>query len=69
MPIPTQTQLEQQKKETQEKIRRLKQTYDDFLYEWGKIEREEREIVTELRSHIDKTKIHSVLSVIHSIKE
>lgn len=69
MPIPTQAELEEHKKETQEKIRRLKQAYDSFVIELDAVEQEQSELILQLKKHMDNTKIHDILSKIHSIKD
>lgn len=69
MSIPTQAQLEKEKKDTEERIRKLKEAYDIFVTEWSTIQKEERKVLSELKRHIDNTKIHSVLSTIHSIED
>ncbi|MDD2656386.1 MAG: hypothetical protein PHQ18_02335 [Patescibacteria group bacterium] len=68
MPVPTQAQLEESKKMNQEKLLRLQQAYDNFVIEWDGIEKEEKEVLEQLRSYVKKSKIHDILSTIHSIK-
>ncbi|EKE06818.1 MAG: hypothetical protein ACD_18C00267G0003 [uncultured bacterium] len=68
MPVPTQAQLEESKKMNQERLNRLQQAYDNFVTEWDGIEKEEKEILEQLRSYVKKSKIHDILNTIHSIK-
>ncbi|MFA7245526.1 MAG: hypothetical protein WC070_05150 [Candidatus Magasanikbacteria bacterium] len=68
MPVPTKSQLEKSKKMNQERLFRLQQSYDNFVTEWDGIEKEEKEILEQLRNYVKKTKIHDILSTIHFIK-
>jgi hypothetical protein len=69
MPIPTQAEHEEHKKETQEKIRRLNEAYDSFVVGLDELEKEQNSLVSQLKKYMDKTKIHDILSKIHSIKD
>lgn len=68
MPVPTQSQLDDQKKDLQLQLSQLKAAYAQFVAVWEKLEETEKDLLAELHQHIDKNQIHSLLHTIDSLK-
>ncbi len=68
MSLPTAQQLQQEKSTAEKKLKRLQEAYDSFVSEWEHISSEEADLIHELRDMVDKTKMHTILNTISSIK-
>jgi len=68
MPVPTQQEIDERKKQTEKKIADLRSAYEQFLSVWSDIEKEEQELLEEMHQHIDRSQLHGVLKKIDSIK-
>ena len=69
MPLPSADEINNDQQKAQEKLKRLKTSYEQFLGEWGEIAKEEDELIKQLRAYVDTSKIHTVLHTINNLKD
>ncbi|KKQ27038.1 MAG: hypothetical protein US42_C0016G0023 [Candidatus Magasanikbacteria bacterium GW2011_GWC2_37_14] len=69
MPLPSADEIKSDQQKAQEKLKRLKTSYEQFLGEWGEIAKEEEELIKQLRTYVDTSKIHNLLHTINNFKD
>lgn len=69
MPLPSLSQLADRKKQAEDKLKRLEESYQVFLAEWGKLSVEEDELLKKVKKNMDLGKIHNVLKTINNLKD
>lgn len=67
MAIPSQQELEERKKEMEERMTSLRIAYDQFLHTWNGIEQKEYALLKEYNGYVEKGKIHDILKQISDI--
>jgi len=69
MPLPSLSQLADRKKQAESKLKRLEESYQVFLAEWGKLSAEEDDLLKKVKKNMDLGKIHNVLKTINNLKD
>jgi hypothetical protein len=59
--LPTQSDLLSRKKDAEDKLLKLKRSYDNFIDFWEQFQREETGLLKELHNHLDKEKLKVIL--------
>ncbi len=68
MPVPTRDELLKRKQDAEERLKKAREAYDTFTRVWDELKNEESQLLKQLSTHIDKSKIYSVLKTIDELK-
>lgn len=66
--LPSQPQLLARQQEAQEKLRQLKDAYNEFIIFWQQMESQEKQIIKEIHGQLDTTQVQSILQNIQELK-
>lgn len=66
--LPSQPQLLARQQEAQEKLRQLKDAYDEFIIFWQQLENQEKQILKEVHGQLDTAQMQSILQNIQELK-
>lgn len=66
--FPQKEDIDTRQDKASERLAEVKKAYTEFVKKMERLEKEESELIAELGTHIDKTKLYSVLSKIDNIK-
>ena len=65
--LPNGQQLEERKQKAQDKLRSLGLLYENFINEWERIEKEERELLVDFNKVVDTSKIAKIQNIIKNL--
>ncbi len=65
--LPTIEEINQRQNAAVNRLARLKAAHDNFVAEWDRIMREEKDLLTAARACVDKAKLSHMLNVINKI--
>lgn len=69
MPVPSSQALDQRAAKAEERLRRLRESYTQFVKEWESIQHEEFQLLRSLHDDVDKQQLHAVLEKISTIHD
>ncbi len=59
--LPTQSDLASRQQQAQERLRELKDKYNEFVNFWETFQKEEADLLKEVHQHLDKEKLQVIL--------
>ena len=67
--LPTIEEINERQNTAQERLARLKSAHDNFVAEWDRVMREERDLLKEAHALVDKAKLSHMLNVINKLDD